>query len=346
MEQAVKYYLEAKVYLQAVSVIERIGMDLAKTGRTGDLYQWLQCIPKEFVEENSWLLFYRYLSRRFAGDKEEILSIQKALSLFEHMGDVRGCLLALAYLFDAAIFRGSLSLPIGNLLSQAETLLDSSSGDRYPYERATLWFQMGFVYCFKFGDPRQGFQYCQNAYLLAKELGDLPLQFNALMHAFSNLSFLGEFSLAKEIDHKIEKLLSNFTYPTEIHAFYHILSAQYCIIRGELEKARPLVHEAKEKSEAQGLTYLYSLSLLYDQLLKVYLGEHAAAEEVGQRLRHLTSSMGNMYIHGVSLFLLGMNDYFKGALPQRAKEYSGSAPGISYPQMRPGQYIKCICLIS
>ncbi len=189
-----------------------------------------------------------------------------------------------------------------------------------PFERATLWFQLGFVYPFKFGNPRKGFWACQNAYLLAREFGDLPLQFNALMHAFSNLSYLGEFSLAKEIDHKIEKLLGNFTYPTEIQVLYHILSAQYCIIRGELEKAGPLVHEAKEKSETYGLTYLYSLALLYDQLLKTYLEEYAAAEEVGQRLLHLTSSIGNMYIHGVSLFLLGMNYYYKGDPPQRAKE--------------------------
>jgi LuxR family maltose regulon positive regulatory protein len=320
LEAAVKYYLEAKAFPQAAAVIERIGMDLVKTGRTGDLQQWLQSIPADLVEDNPWLLFYRYLSRRFAGNQEHISNIQKAYVLFGQLGDVRGCLLALAYLFDAAIFRGNLSLPLDYLLSQGEILLQSLSGDRYPFERATLWFQLGFVYPFKFGDPRKGFRACQNAYLLARELGDLPLQFNALMHAFSNLSYLGEFSLAKEIDHKIEKLLGNVAYPTEIQALYHILSAQYCIIRGELEKARPLVHEAKEQSEAQGLIYLYSLALLYDQLLKTYLGEYAAAEEVGRQLLHLTSSIGNMYIHGVSLFLLGMNHYYKGDPPQQAKE--------------------------
>jgi ATP/maltotriose-dependent transcriptional regulator MalT len=320
LEESIKYYLQAGAYPQAVSVIERIGVDLLKAGRKADLYQWLERLPQNSIQGNPWLLFYFCATHRFSGGKEYLLGLQQALTLFQQQDDVRGCLLSLAYLVEASIFRGSLPIPIDSLLTQSEALLQSSGAAWHPYERATLWFQVGFVYPFKFGDPRQGFRACQTAYLLAKEVGDIPLQFNALMHAFSNLTFLGEFSLAKEIDHKIEKLLGNFTYPTEIQALYHILSAQYCIIAGELEKARPLVQEAKEKSETHGLTYLYSLSLLYDQLLKIYLQEYTEAEEVGQRLLHLTSSMGNMYLHGVSLLLLGINYYFKGDPPQKARE--------------------------
>lgn len=320
LEDAVKYYLQARAYPQAVSVIEQIGVDFLQKGRTGDLCQWLQSLPPNLIQGNPWLLFYLYATNRFTGGNEYILALQTALSLFQQQGDVRGSLLSLAYLIEASIFRGRVPISIDALLTQSEDLLQASESESLPFERATLWFQLGFVYPFKFGNPRKGFWACHNAYLLAKEFGDIPLQFNALMHAFSNLSYVGEFSLAKEMDHKIEKLLGNCIYPIEIQVLYHILSAQYCIIRGELEKAGPLVHEAKEKSETYGLTYLYSLALLYDQLLKTYREEYAEAEEVGQRLLHLTSSIGNMYIHGVSLFLLGMNYYYKGDSPHRAKE--------------------------
>jgi LuxR family maltose regulon positive regulatory protein len=320
LEDAVKYYLQARAHPQAVSIMEQIGVDLLQKGRTGDLSQWLQSLPQNLIQGNPWLLFYLYATNRFTGGNEYILSLQTALTLFQQQGDLRGSLLALAYLIEASIFRGKVPIPMDSLLARSEALLHSPGSEWHPYEKATLWFQVGFIYPFKFGDPRKGFRACENAYLLAKEVGDIPLQFNALMHAFSNLSYLGEFSAAKEIDHKIERLLGNCPYPIEIQVLYHILSAQYCIIRGELEKARPLVHEAKEKSETHGLTYLYSLALLYDQLLKTYLGEYAEAEEIGRRLLHLTSSIGNMYLHGISFFLLGMNHYYKGDPPQRAKE--------------------------
>jgi ATP/maltotriose-dependent transcriptional regulator MalT/DNA-binding SARP family transcriptional activator len=320
LEDAVKYYLRAQAYPRAVAVMEQIGVALLQKGRTGDLSQWLQSLPPPLIRENPWLLFYLYATNRFTGGSEYILGLKKALGLFQQQGDTRGSLLSLAYLIEASIFRGKAPIPIETLLAQSEDLLQVPGAESLPYERATLWFQLGFVYPFKFGDPRKGFRACENAYLLAKEVGDIPLQFNALMHAFSNLTYLGEFGSAREMHRKIEKLLGNFTYPIEIQVLYHILSAQYHIIKGELEKAGPLVHKAVEKSETYGLTYLYTLALLYDQLLKIYSGDYGEAAEVGRRLLDLTLSMGNMYLHGVSLFLSGMNQYYRGDPPALARE--------------------------
>lgn len=320
LEDALRHYLQAGTYPRAVAVMEQIGVDLLQKGRNGDLSQWLQSLPPHLIQENPWLLFFLYATNRFTGGSEYILGLQKALGLFQQQGDARGALLSLAYLIEASVFRGSAPLPLESLLAQSEDLLQDPAAESLPYERATLWFQLGFVYPFKFGDPRQGFRACENAYLLAKEVGDIPLQFNALMHAFSNLTYLGEFESAREMNRKIEKLLGNFTYPVEIQVLYHILSAQYHILKGELEKAGPLVHEAIEKSENFGLTYLYTLALLYDQLLKIHSGDYGEAAEVGRRLLHLTLSMGNMYLHGVSLFLSGMNQYYRGDPPARVRE--------------------------
>ena len=46
LEESVKFFLEAKAYPQASSIIKRIGMDLVKSGRIGDLAQWLQHLPR------------------------------------------------------------------------------------------------------------------------------------------------------------------------------------------------------------------------------------------------------------------------------------------------------------
>ena len=174
LEDALRYYLQAKAYPEAVSVMEQIGFDLLQKGRTGDLSQWLQSLPPELIQGNPWLLFYLYATNRFTGGNEYILSLQTALRLFQQQEDIRGSLLALASLIEASIFRGSVPIPIDSLLAQSEELLQVSGAEWHPYAKATLWFQMGFAYPFKFGDPRKGFQACQNAYLLARQLGRSP----------------------------------------------------------------------------------------------------------------------------------------------------------------------------
>lgn len=54
LENAVKYFLEAKAYPQAVSAIERLGMDLLRKGRRDDLAQWVRALPEEIVRGNPW----------------------------------------------------------------------------------------------------------------------------------------------------------------------------------------------------------------------------------------------------------------------------------------------------
>jgi len=50
LEESVKFFLEAKAYPEASSIIKRIGMDLLKSGRTGELAQWLQNLPENLLQ--------------------------------------------------------------------------------------------------------------------------------------------------------------------------------------------------------------------------------------------------------------------------------------------------------
>lgn len=166
LEKSVNYYLEAKAYDRAASVIERIGMDFLNMGRTGDLDQCLRIIPENLVQENPWLLFYLSMTTRFARPEKNVQNLQKAFSLFSEQGNLRGQLLSLAFLIEASIIRGHDLIPLRFLLEQADMLLRSSSAEQYPYERAILWCQMGFGQTVRGGNPRKGFWACQNAYLI------------------------------------------------------------------------------------------------------------------------------------------------------------------------------------
>jgi LuxR family transcriptional regulator, maltose regulon positive regulatory protein len=323
LEQAVQYYLLGRAFPQAIAIMERIGTDLLKSGRIRDLSCWLQKLPEETVPENPWLLFFLYMTKRFTGGREYIFNLQKALALFEAREEVRGSLLALAYLIEASIFRGNLSININELLSKAEALLQSMKSGPFPYERAVLWLQTGLGHFLRSGNPRKGYRACQNAYLLAQDLGDIPLQLNALIFAHGSLSVVGEFSLARETSDRVNKLLEKITSP-ELRALQLIFSAQLHILEGGLLQAGELVHKAQEETEKYGLTFMHYLAHLYDLILKPHLGDFAGAEEIGQILLDVASAIGNRFLYGNGLMHLGICYYHQGNL-SRAKELLGRA---------------------
>ncbi|MFC1788412.1 hypothetical protein ACFLZE_00675 [Thermodesulfobacteriota bacterium] len=228
-EESVKFFLQAKAYPEASSIIRPIGMDLLRSGRTGDLAQWLQNLPEDLVQEDPWLLFYLSMTRRYTSADKNIRSFQKALTLFQHQEDVRGQILLMAFLIEATIFRGRDYIPMAVLLEQAETLLKSLRSDRYPYERAVLCFQIGFGFALR-GNHRKGVAACENAYLISKSLGDLQLQAYSLCNAVMALSWLGEVALAEDICEKMNGLIEKLSHP-ELRCIYqfHYGQLSFCV---------------------------------------------------------------------------------------------------------------------
>jgi len=318
MEDSIKYYLRAKAYPQAVSVIKRIGLHVLRRGRTGDLSQWLESLPEELVQRNPWLLLFLSMTRRFTEVNANVSRLKKALTLFEEHGDVKGQLLALAYLIEALITRGRDPIPLAILLEQGETLLVSLTSDAYPYERAALWFQLGFGQMFRGGNPQKGFWACQNAYLLAKNLGDVPLQFNALVHVVNNLSTLGEFPEADKACNVLERIAAEQANP-EMRTLYLLALSQLLTLEGSLEEAAATVCQAGAEIERWGLLYLYPFMLVYDLVAKAQLGRFAEAEDAGNRLINFSSSMDSLFLYGDAALFLGLTYYQKEDF-QNAKE--------------------------
>ncbi|MDY6955160.1 MAG: hypothetical protein SWE60_26960, partial [Thermodesulfobacteriota bacterium] len=307
MEDSGKYYPHAKAYLQATSVIEETGMDVLRRGRTEDLARRFEGLPRDLVQENPWLLFLFSITKRFIDVKENASRLQKAFALFEDRGDLKGQLLSLAYLIEAVIARGRDLIPLAVLLERAEALLGSLTSDEYPYERAALWLHIGFGNTLR-RNPRKGYWACQNAYVLSKNLGGLPIQLNALAHAVYALSALGEFSLAHKVCKVIETKVTKHATP-ELRTLFRIAASQLLILEGSLGEAADAVDEARGEIEKSGLLYLYPVTLLYDLISKAQLGSFAEAKEAGGRLLNFSWSMDNLFLYGDALLFLGLCHY-------------------------------------
>lgn len=343
LEESVKFFLKAKAYPEALSIIRPIGIDLLKSGRIGDLAQWLQNLPENLVKEDPWFLFYLSMTRRYTSADKNIRSLQKALTLFKHQEDVRGQILSMAFLIEATIFRGRDYIPMAVLLEQGETLLQSLSSDRYPYERAVLCFQIGFGFALR-GNHRKGVAACENAYLISKSLGDLQLQAYSQCNAVMALSWLGEVALAEDICEKISGLIEKLSHP-ELRCIYQLHYGQLSFCVGDFEKARHYYQLAQTGIEEYGLIYLYPVALMYNLMALAYLEEYEKAEEIADHLMSLALSMDNLVLQGIGTVWLSLSFYRKKDF-QKCKESAEHARKIlSSDEARIETYLNMIKIL-
>lgn len=308
LEESVKCYLEAKAFDNAASVIERIGMHLLNMGRKEDLAQWLQSFPEKMIRDNPWLLLFLSMTRRFTKVKENISSLRRCFELFERDGKLRGSILSLAGLIESMMVWGRDIISIDDLLSQAEKLVKSKESTRYAYERATLLFQMGFALSVRSNDQQKAYWACREAYLLAKREGNLVLEAYALMFASQALAFLGDFSAAEEEFRKVMPLIERCPYP-ELRSMYFFDVVTLWIFEGKVEKATVVLTKAKREVQEHGLIYLYPGILGYELMLQSKPGKLFEAKQTAEHLLALASSMGNMFLQGAAMGLLGLSYY-------------------------------------
>jgi ATP/maltotriose-dependent transcriptional regulator MalT len=310
-ENSIKHYLDAKAYERAIPVIERVGLNLWRMGRRGDLSEWLRVLPIELVQTNAWLLFFLSLTNRFTEVSENNLRLERALKLFEQNGDIKGQMLSLAFLIEASTLRGNDVIPLPVLIEKGEKLLETSGYDSDPYATAILWFHIGSSSTMRGGNPRKGLWACEKANLLAIKIRDLPLETNALIHALGSLTYLGELASADELIGRIERALHGCSYSV-FNVLYMINLSWLKMFRGEVAEAEELIKKARKELEEKGLIYLYPYTWIYELLLKPRAGKYLEAEEITGRLLSLSSSLGNLFIEGVTYLLLGMSFYRKG----------------------------------
>jgi LuxR family maltose regulon positive regulatory protein len=284
LENAAKYFLEAKAYPQAESVIERLGMNLLQRGRREYLSQCLSALPEEFIQKNPWLFFYLTMTRRFLVGRENVFALQEAYTLFKQKGDRKGHLVSLAQLIEASIYTGVHVVPIEGLVEEGETILQSLEMNEYPYEKAMLWYYLGFGHILGDGDIRKGILACQNAYLIAKQLKDLNLQAYALNFSALGYELVGEFSQANETCKKLEKIIEKSVFP-ELRALHLIVCCYLANQVGDFVQAQGLLEKLRMEIEKYGFVCISPWVYEISGYLSLFRGEFPEAEGIGKQYR-------------------------------------------------------------
>jgi ATP/maltotriose-dependent transcriptional regulator MalT/DNA-binding SARP family transcriptional activator len=333
LEGAIKYFLEAKAYPQATSIIEPLGMDLLRKGRKSDLASWIYALPDDLVQKNPWLLFYLTMTRQFMAGEENVISFEKAYQLFKENGERKGELICLAQLISTIIQTGIHLFPIHPLIQNAEFLLGALGADAYKYERATLWNYIGQAYLLVEGDIRKGIQTCEHAFLISKQIRDIPLQARALLSCALGFIYVGEFSRAEEALKKIEAFAEKFDYQKELKMITMMVNCLLANAQGDFEKAHHLNKELQMGIEKYGFISIAPWVYEITAYLKLTRGDLIDAEEIANRYLSVTRSLKNDFLKGLALRLLGLiylhqKDFRKAAeaIDRSIEAFSNEAP--------------------
>ena len=315
-ERAIQFYLDAEEYPKAIRVIEKVGISVLKEGRIGDLSQWLQAIPDAFFKESPWLSFFRCVTTRFSNMKENCHILQRLVSQFNSAKDIRGQLLAYAFLIESFFMRGSFTIPLNSLIQRGTEILNFAESEEYLFERTSLLLQIGL--CFLATDPKKGFKVFQDAYDASVQLKSQPLQILALSHAVACLAFAGEFAPVEEYLEKIAPLTKKCTHP-EVNAFHHMDRSILFLHTGDLPAAAKAIEKAQTVIKEHRLDYLYPMTLWYAFLLNMYRREYDAAWQIGLEF-HAVSSLDETSTHFAgALWFLGFCLYHQEDYAQSAE---------------------------
>jgi ATP/maltotriose-dependent transcriptional regulator MalT/two-component SAPR family response regulator len=341
LESAMKFFLEAKAYARALVILERLGMDLLRSGRKSLLSEWVLRIPEEISGENPWVLLFVPMLRRYRMGKEDIASLDKARQLFKKTGDVRGQMISLAQLIVVSVGAGTHLVSVEELIEEGEHLLQSVQMNVYPYEEGTLYYCLGAGYIMGRGDIRKGISLCHNAYLISKRLGDPHLQASALNFEALGLVNVGEFSAAGETLAVTKNLLAKSGHP-ELKAFYLIVRCVLANRQGNFQESRGFLDELRREIGKYGFVRMNPWVYEISGFLELAGGKLEEAEKTGREYLGLASSSKNSLLKGLALRQLGLVYLHQGHFGKakecvdQAREVLAKEVGFQYELNRVG----------
>jgi LuxR family maltose regulon positive regulatory protein len=318
LQNAVKYFLEAKDYPRAVPIIEQLGMEYLSKGRRSDLSEWISTLPDEIIQENPWLLLYQSMVQPYSLGIETVGSLEKAYKLFKQREEISGILLSVARLILVSIHTGIQPIPIVDLIMEAEAGLQSSRLEKYPREKALLLYSIGTGYILALGDIRKGVMFCQNASRLFNQIKEISLQVNAQALSALGLVQIGEFSATEETLRSIERSIEKDVHP-ESKAPQLMVNCLLSIYQGQFIKARDLVEKLQMEIEKYGFVSMVPWTFEISGYLEFYQKKFVEAEEIGNRYLNLAQSIKNPVYKGLALRLLGLISLHRGDF-KKAKE--------------------------
>jgi len=299
-EQAMNYFVQADAFLDIVHIIKIKGTDYIVNGKISRLEKWIGCLPDNMIQNDPWLIFFLAMTRRIKGGKKNVRDIQKAFILFEQAHDIRGILLSVAYLIEAAVFVRQPSGMILEWIKKGETqLLHIRQKSRYPWAKTLLWQKIGLGYIAGDGNIPKGVSACRNAILLGRQINNPDLVLTASITMAFGYVQAGDFVNAREMLEKIKEITKEGQHP-EYRALKSIVDIDFALKNGRFDEARKLLTQSETDIEKFGLIFLYPGFIEAKALHLVYTKQFDEACRMAEHLNDFSILEGNDFYKGIS----------------------------------------------
>ncbi|MCK5099600.1 MAG: protein MalT, partial [Desulfobacteraceae bacterium] len=299
-EQAVIYYIEAQAYKEIGRIIKTLGTDFVIKGRYDDLEKWMESLPNEMIWKDPWLIFYLTITRRIKGGIQNINDFKIALSIFEKTSDIRGQILCIAYLIEAAVFIRKPFPIILDLINKGKKLLESLENNiMFTWARTLLWQQIGFGYIAGNGDILRGISACQNAIVLAGKIGNLDLKLNASIVMILGHVQAGDFTNAQIFLSKIQDLTKEGIHP-EYRALKNLVKIDFAMKKCEFELSESLLLKSETDIEKFGFLFLYPGFLEAKSMYFIYTKNYKDAHRTADHLSDFSILEGNDFYKAIA----------------------------------------------
>ena len=195
-------------------------------------------------------------------------------------------------------------------MDKAESWLLSPQAKNLTREKALLWIEVGITQTYR-GNIRLGYQAYQNAFVLAKALGNPVLEAWILSQSLAVLALLGEFELAEEVSRDLGRLVGTLQ-NVEPKIWFLINNILYNTIRGNRGKAFDSITEGKKLIIENGIIYLHMVMLLHEIFYHSLLGDPEVTTSKAREFLAIVVPMGSRFVEGATRNLLGVSSYLAG----------------------------------
>ncbi len=319
-EEAAECFFQAENFKEIAGIVKEKATDLLIKGRIGIIKRWIQFIPEKTISNDPWLLFYRTMTFRIKGGRKNISDFKKAFKLFIKYKNIRGEILCIAYLIEAAVFLREPSHIILDWIKKGEDILKKlQSGTKYTWAKAILWQQMGLGYIAGIGEIPKGISACKNAGILAVRINNTDLGLNSSIIMIFGYVQAGDFSSARENLKKIENIIKDGQNP-EYRALKNLISIDFAMKKGDFNETSILLKRSESDIEKFGLIFLYPIFIELKALHYIYTKNHDAAMQTADHLSDFSILEGNNFCRGVSHRIKAIGNIYKKLYREAAFE--------------------------
>jgi LuxR family maltose regulon positive regulatory protein len=253
MEEAAQVYMDQKNWEGLIQLIMKHAFSLLAQGRYQLLEDWLSGLPRELIENNSWILFWLGLCRFPFDPSQSQRCHEKAFKLFREEGNIEGTFLSWSSIVDGIDFSHNDLSRLDHWIHLLEDLMHDIK--EFPSQEIGARVASSMVAALALRQPQhpEFHKWADQALSLTESPQMINIRMWVLFQLVLHGCLMGEFERAT-LDHN---QLSQLTKTRDASPFLKIMGkladSMYYQFTGSHEKSMEAVSEGMEMSQTTGI---------------------------------------------------------------------------------------------